>query len=242
MFSFRSRPTTWFLRGHPETGGDILFVNKATPGRVCLVPRCGLLCIGARTWRGSSRPGQGPYLKMIFSPSCVRQLHKEGAKKSRGCTLGYAHLSSPSKRRAYFDKLFLPLPGSEETESFIGDIYFARCPRQDRPEPAVRTRRWRRWRARSSSRGSWTSTPSAPNQRAEGSRTIPGLPKPPRRPLPRPPRSLRTRRDSGGVEAGPLDSVLVLQRGFDFPATERTSGAYPCSQRAGQAERTTSTR
>ena len=27
---------TWF-RGHPKPG-DILFVNKATPGRVCLVP------------------------------------------------------------------------------------------------------------------------------------------------------------------------------------------------------------
>ena len=28
--------STWF-RGHPKPG-DILFVNKATPGRVCLVP------------------------------------------------------------------------------------------------------------------------------------------------------------------------------------------------------------
>jgi restriction endonuclease S subunit len=29
-----------------------------------------------------------------------------------------------------------------------------------------------------------------------------------------------------GWEVGPLDSVLVLQRGFDLPATQRTSGAY----------------
>ena len=28
--------STWF-RGHPRPG-DIIFVNKATPGRVCLVP------------------------------------------------------------------------------------------------------------------------------------------------------------------------------------------------------------
>ncbi|MGH8511192.1 MAG: restriction endonuclease subunit S [Gammaproteobacteria bacterium] len=30
-----------------------------------------------------------------------------------------------------------------------------------------------------------------------------------------------------GWEVGPLDSVLVLQRGFDLPSNQRTSGAYP---------------
>ena len=34
-------------------------------------------------------------------------------------------------------------------------------------------------------------------------------------------------------EVGPLDSVLVLQRGFDLPATERTSGAYPVLAASG---------
>src|SRR5437867_6589858 len=34
---------TWF-RGHPKPG-DILFVNKATPGRVCLVPNPVDFCI-----------------------------------------------------------------------------------------------------------------------------------------------------------------------------------------------------
>ncbi|MBK6350938.1 MAG: restriction endonuclease subunit S [Proteobacteria bacterium] len=36
-----------------------------------------------------------------------------------------------------------------------------------------------------------------------------------------------------GWEVGPLDSVLVLQRGFDLPATERTSGAYPVLAASG---------
>ncbi len=36
-----------------------------------------------------------------------------------------------------------------------------------------------------------------------------------------------------GWEVGPLDSVVVLQRGFDLPATERTSGAYPVLAASG---------
>jgi type I restriction enzyme S subunit len=36
-----------------------------------------------------------------------------------------------------------------------------------------------------------------------------------------------------GWQVGPLDSVLVLQRGFDLPATQRTSGAYPVLAASG---------
>jgi type I restriction enzyme S subunit len=36
-----------------------------------------------------------------------------------------------------------------------------------------------------------------------------------------------------GWGVGPLDSVLVLQRGFDLPATERTSGMYPVLAASG---------
>jgi type I restriction enzyme S subunit len=36
-----------------------------------------------------------------------------------------------------------------------------------------------------------------------------------------------------GWEVGPLDSVVVLQRGFDLPAMERTSGAYPVLAASG---------
>ncbi|MBN8452784.1 restriction endonuclease subunit S [Accumulibacter sp.] len=36
-----------------------------------------------------------------------------------------------------------------------------------------------------------------------------------------------------GWGVGTLDSVLVLQRGFDLPATERTSGAYPVLAASG---------
>ncbi len=36
-----------------------------------------------------------------------------------------------------------------------------------------------------------------------------------------------------GWRVGPLDSVLVLQRGFDLPATQRTSGAYPVLAASG---------
>ena len=36
-----------------------------------------------------------------------------------------------------------------------------------------------------------------------------------------------------GWEIGPLDSVLVLQRGFDLPSTKRTAGAYPVLAASG---------
>ena len=36
-----------------------------------------------------------------------------------------------------------------------------------------------------------------------------------------------------GWEVGTLDSVLVLQRGFDLPATQRTSGVYPVLAASG---------
>jgi type I restriction enzyme S subunit len=36
-----------------------------------------------------------------------------------------------------------------------------------------------------------------------------------------------------GWGVGPLDSVLVLQRGFDLPATQRTSGKYPVLAASG---------
>jgi type I restriction enzyme, S subunit len=36
-----------------------------------------------------------------------------------------------------------------------------------------------------------------------------------------------------GWEVGPLDSVLVLQRGFDLPSTQRTSGAHPVLAASG---------
>jgi type I restriction enzyme S subunit len=36
-----------------------------------------------------------------------------------------------------------------------------------------------------------------------------------------------------GWEVEPLDSVLVLQRGFDLPSTQRTSGAYPVLAASG---------
>jgi type I restriction enzyme S subunit len=36
-----------------------------------------------------------------------------------------------------------------------------------------------------------------------------------------------------GWKVGPLDSVLALQRGFDLPATQRTSGAYPVLAASG---------
>jgi len=36
-----------------------------------------------------------------------------------------------------------------------------------------------------------------------------------------------------GWDVGPLDSVLVLQRGFDLPATQRTSGPYPVLAASG---------
>ncbi len=105
--------STWF-RGHPKPG-DILFVNKATPGRVCLVPDPVDFCIAQDMVAVRADPGK-IYPKFLFAA-----LRSPIAQER----IGQMHVGTliPHFKKGDFDKLLLPLP-SREVQEFIGDIYF----------------------------------------------------------------------------------------------------------------------
>jgi type I restriction enzyme S subunit len=105
--------STWF-RGHPRPG-DILFVNKATPGRVCLVPDPVDFCI-AQDMVAVRADTNKVYPRYLFA--VLRSPIAQGR-------IARMHVGTliPHFKKGDFDKLFLPLPGSDE-QTFIGDIYF----------------------------------------------------------------------------------------------------------------------
>lgn len=104
---------SWF-RGHPEPG-DILFVNKATPGRVCLVPDPIDFCIAQDmvAVRANPKKVYPRYLFAVLRSPVVQE------------RIGQMHVGSliPHFKKGDFDKLLLPIP-SRAAQEFIGDIYF----------------------------------------------------------------------------------------------------------------------
>jgi type I restriction enzyme S subunit len=105
--------STWF-RGHPKPG-DILFVNKATPGRVCLVPDPVDFCIAQDMVAVRADPKK-IYPRFLFA--VLRSpLVQERIEQMHVGTL------IPHFKKGDFDKLLVPVPGRGAQE-FIGDIYF----------------------------------------------------------------------------------------------------------------------
>ncbi len=105
--------STWF-RGHPKPG-DILFVNKATPGRVCLVPDPVDFCIAQDMVAVRADPDK-VYPKYLFavlrSPLIQERIQQ-------------MHVGSliPHFKKGDFDKLRLPIP-NRRTQEYIGNLYF----------------------------------------------------------------------------------------------------------------------
>ena len=104
---------SWF-RGHPEPG-DILFVNKATPGRVCLAPEPVDFCIAQDmvALRADERRVYPRYLfAALRSPIVQKRIEQ-------------MHVGSliPHFKKGDFDKLLVPIPVRRDQE-FIGDTYF----------------------------------------------------------------------------------------------------------------------
>jgi len=104
---------SWF-RGHPKPG-DIIFVNKATPGRVCLVPDPVDFCIAQDMV--AIRANE----KKVY-PRFLLALLRSPAVQAR---VGQMHVGSliPHFKKGDFDKLLLPIP-EREAQEFIGDTYF----------------------------------------------------------------------------------------------------------------------
>jgi len=104
---------TWF-RGHPQPG-DILFVNKATPGRVCLVPDPVDFCIAQDMVAVRADPKK-IYPKYLFAALRSPIVQDKIAQMHVGSLI-------PHFKKGDFDKLLLPVP-SREIQEFVGDIYF----------------------------------------------------------------------------------------------------------------------
>jgi type I restriction enzyme S subunit len=104
---------TWF-RGHPKPG-DIIFVNKATPGRVCLVPDPVDFCI-AQDMVAIRADEKRVYPKFLFA------LLRSPAVQAR---IEQMHVGTliPHFKKGDFDKILLSIP-EREVQEFIGDLYF----------------------------------------------------------------------------------------------------------------------
>ena len=105
--------STWF-RGHPEPG-DILFVNKATPGRVCLVPDPVDFCIAQDMVAVRADAGR-IYPRFLFAALRSQVVQERIATMHVGTLI-------PHFKKGDFDKLLIPVP-NRRTQEFIGDTYY----------------------------------------------------------------------------------------------------------------------
>ena len=104
---------SWF-RGHPRPG-DILFVNKATPGRVALVPDPVDFCI-AQDMVAIRANEARVYPKYLFAVLRSRLVQNR---------IGQMHVGTliPHFKKGDFDKLIIPFP-DRDYQRFIGKMYF----------------------------------------------------------------------------------------------------------------------
>ena len=104
---------TWF-RGHPEPG-DMIFVTKGTPGRVCWTPDPVNFCIAQDMV--AIRPDQEKvYPRYLFAALRSKQIQNQ---------IEGLHVGSliPHFKKGNFNELLVPLP-SEARQYFIGDFFF----------------------------------------------------------------------------------------------------------------------
>jgi type I restriction enzyme S subunit len=104
---------TWF-RGHPQPG-DIIFVNKATPGRVCLVPDPIDFCIAQDMVAVRANPKK-VYPKYLFAVLRSPDVQEKIEQLHVGTLI-------PHFKKGDFNKLLLPVP-KRDLQEFIGDVYF----------------------------------------------------------------------------------------------------------------------
>lgn len=104
---------TWF-RGHPEPG-DLIFVTKGSPGRVCLAPNPVDFCI-AQDMVAIRANERKVYSKYLFAVLRSDEAQRRIANMHVGTLI-------PHFKKGDFDKLFLPIP-PRPVQEFIGDLYF----------------------------------------------------------------------------------------------------------------------
>lgn len=104
---------TWF-RAHPQPG-DIIFVNKGTPGRVCMVPDPVNFCI-AQDMIALRVDGSKIYNKFLFAVLRGWDIQTQIYNTNVGDVI-------PHYKKSFLDQLLIPLP-SMDTQRRIGDLYF----------------------------------------------------------------------------------------------------------------------
>jgi type I restriction enzyme, S subunit len=103
----------WF-RGHPEPG-DLIFVCKGSPGRVCLTPDPVGFCIAQDMVAVRADPTK-VYPRFLFAALRSDLVQQR---------IGNMHVGTliPHFKKGDFDKLLVPLP-DYGTQTGIGDLYF----------------------------------------------------------------------------------------------------------------------
>ena len=104
---------TWF-RAHPIPG-DILFVNKGTPGRVCLVPDPVDFCI-AQDMIALRADESKIYPKYLFAVLRSREIQQQIYNTNVGDVI-------PHFKKQFLNQLLIPIPERSMQES-IGDLYY----------------------------------------------------------------------------------------------------------------------
>lgn len=104
---------TWF-RAHPIPG-DILFVNKGTPGRVCLVPDPVDFSI-AQDMIALRADESKIYPKYLFTVLRSREIQQQIYNTNVGDVI-------PHFKKQFLDQLLIPIPERSIQES-IGDLYY----------------------------------------------------------------------------------------------------------------------
>ena len=104
---------TWF-RAHPEPG-DIIFVCKGTPGRVCLVPDPIDFCIAQDMLALRADP-KIVYNKYLLAVLRSFQIQEQILSTSVGDVI-------PHFKKSFFDQIMIPIPNMDIQKS-IGDFYY----------------------------------------------------------------------------------------------------------------------
>ena len=104
---------TWF-RAYPQPG-DILFVNKGTPGRVCMVPDPVDFCI-AQDMIALRADESKIYNKYLFAVLRSNEIQKQIYNTSVGDVI-------PHFKKQFMDQLQIPVP-SLDVQKAIGDLYY----------------------------------------------------------------------------------------------------------------------
>ena len=104
---------TWF-RGHPDPG-DIIFVTKGSPGRVCLAPNPVDFCI-AQDMVSIRADDEKIYPKYLFAAL-------RSAEIQHRIEIMHVGTMIPHFKKGDFDKLWIPIP-SRPQQVVVGDTYF----------------------------------------------------------------------------------------------------------------------